>query len=165
MSQYGELLDTFYPFKEEFYTLIDNYFKHPILTKTKDVHNFSVYMVKTNCLLSTECRYIIAIVEKDTNTVKTQKKLAELFWISLQTRTMPDYHDIPSHGYQPKLEPTLLKQIDRIETTKEHSIYSCNDFPIRILLIHRKPNIISEYQPTGNLISAIETYQTTISFT
>ena len=165
MAHYGELLNTYDPIKEEIYILFDNYFNNPELVKIKDTDVYSVYMVKSHSLLSTDYRYIIVMVNKDDNKPGTVKKLADLYWVSLQTRTLPENHNIHIHSYQSSLYKPLLKKIERFELTKENSIYNCDGFPLRVLLLHRKPNINSEYHPTGNLISAIETYHTVITFT
>tara|TARA_Y100000389_G_scaffold20907_1_gene17964 strand:+ start:4970 stop:5470 length:501 start_codon:yes stop_codon:yes gene_type:complete len=165
MAHYGELLNTYEPIKEEVYTLFVNYFNNPDLIKIKDVDNYSMYMVKTPCLLTNDYRYIIIMVSKDDNKIGNLKKMSDLYWISLQTRTLNDQHNIPIHSYQSSLYKPLLKKIERISLTKENSVYNCDDFPLRVLMIHRKPNINSEYHPTGNLISAIETYHTVITFT
>ena len=165
MAQYGELLDTYDPHREEIYSLFDNYFNKPNLVKIKDVDNHSVYMIKVHCLLSNDYRYLIAMVYKDNNNIGTQKPLSELFWISFQTRTLPDNHNIPIHSYESSFYKPIIKKIERTQLTKELSIYKCEDFPLRVMMLHRKPNINSEYLPSGNLLSAIETYHTVISFT
>lgn len=165
MAQYGELLDTYDPHREEIYGLFDNYFNKPELFKIKDVDNHSVYMSKVHCLLSNDYRYLIAMVLKDNNSVGSRRRLSELFWISFQTRTLPDNHNIPIHSYESSFYKPLIKKIERTQLTKEHSTYKCDGFPVRVLMLHRKPNINSEYQPTGNLLSALETYHTVVSFT
>jgi hypothetical protein len=164
MAQYGRLLFDVDPRKEELYKHFDEYFAHPILTKIKDVQNNSIYMVKTTCLLSNFCRYIVAIVEKDLHEINQRIPLSELSWISLQTRTLEDQHQINSHYYQPELKGPLTCSIKREKIENNSSIYSCNDFPLEIVLLHKKKDIESEYQPTGKLISALETFQTIITF-
>lgn len=165
MAQYGELLDTYDPHREEVYGLIDIYFNKPEMVKIKDVDNHSMYMIKVHCLLTNDYRYLIAMVHKDNNNIGTQKRLSELFWVSFQTRTLPDNHNIPRHPYESSFYKPLIKKLERMQVTKELSIYKCDEFPIRVTLLHRKPNINSEYHPTGNLLSALETYHTVISFT
>ena len=99
MAHYGELLNTFEPEKDNFYLEIDKYFNYPVLTKTKDVDMFSVYMIKTQCLLSTENRYLIVMVQKDNNNIGEKEKLSNLFWISLQTRTLPAHAHTQNHTH------------------------------------------------------------------
>lgn len=164
MAHYGELLNTFDPIKDQFITSIDTYLNHPILTKIKNVNNHSIYMVKTYCLLSNYCRYIIALVPEDNNNVGIKIKLNSLNWVSIQTRTLEDRHDIDSHSYNPKMDGPLATPIKRTDITNDMSTYSCDFFPIKVHLLHKKKDLQSEYQPNGNLISAIETFQTIITF-
>jgi len=164
MAHYGELLNTFDPIKDQFSTYIDTYLNHPTLTKIKNVDNHSIYMVKTYCLLSNFCRYIIALVQEDNSPKGTKMKLSNLSWVSLQTRTLEDRHDVDSHSYNPKMEGPLVTKITRKTIGPNMSTYSCDSFPIEVHLLHKKKDVQSEYQPNGNLISAIETFQTIITF-
>jgi len=163
MAEYGELLNTFNPHREEFYSYINNYFNNPILVKTKNVSGHSIYMIKTICLLSRVCRYIIAVVPQDNNKIGQSEKLSNLNWVSFQTRTLDDMHNIGSHNYQPRMEGKLVAKINRIKVNSENSLYNCKEFPIEITLLHKTPNG-SEYQPQGNIISALETFQTILTF-
>ena len=163
MAQYGELLDPYEPEKDDVYNNFDNYFNHPVMTKIKNVSDLSVYMVKTNCLLTNECRYIIVFVQQDYFPVNTRKPLKNLSWVSLQTRTLQDKHDLPPHEYQPRAKGPLNKMINRVGITKDASTYKCEDLPLTITLLHTKSDSEFEYQPRGNIISALETYHTIIT--
>jgi hypothetical protein len=158
MSQYGQLLDSFEPDKEKMYKSFDDYFNHPTMVKIKDANNHSMYMSKTYCLLSNECRYIIAFVIQDQMPVWTQESLLTLQWVSLQTRTLADNHKLPPHGYQPRREGPLNVTINRTKVTPESSTYTCKDLPLTVTLLHGA----SEYQDRGNIIAALETYSTII---
>lgn len=158
----GEILSDFDPEKEKLYEDFDNYFNHPMMTKIKDVGIYSVYMCKTYCLLSNECRYIIVFVHNDAMPTGTQERLLTLKWISLQTRTLSDQHNIKSHSYQPKKQGPLNVPINRVQITSEASMYICENRPIKITLLHGKNGAI-EYQDRGNIIAALETYQTIIT--
>lgn len=160
VQQYGEILNVFEPEKEKMYKFFDTYFNHPIMVKIKNVNGHSMYMTKTYCLLSNECRYIIAFVHQDMMPLRTKESLASLKWISLQTRTLPDHHNLPSHGYQPKRDGPLNVLITRNKLTKDASTYVCEEFPITVTLLHTKNN--NEYQDRGNIIAALETYNTII---
>jgi len=162
MAQYGQLLETYEPALEEMYQAFDDYFNHPTMVKMKDINGHSMYMCKTYCLLSNECRYIVAFVPQDSMPTLTQENLLTLKWVSLQTRTLPDHHQLPSHGYQPKRGGPLQTVIHRIKVGSECSTYECDALPITVTLLHGKhgPN---EYQPHGNVIAALETYQTIIT--
>ena len=161
-QQYGELLNAYEPSKEKMYQAFDDYFNHPTMVKIKDVNGHSMYMSKTYCLLSNECRYIIAFVRQDSMPVRTKESLKILQWVSLQTRTLPDQHSLPPHGYQPKRDGPLHVPIVRTSVTSEASTYSCNDLPVTVTLLHSKKGSV-QYQDRGNIIAALETYNTIIT--
>lgn len=160
--RYGELLNTYDPNKESLYESFDTYFNYPSMTKIKDVDNYSVYMAKTYCLLSNECRYIIVFVTIDSTPVYTQERLINLKWDSLQTRTLSEQHSLPSHSYQPRRLASLNVLIRREKIDPEASTYVCDDLPIIVTLLHTK-NSSNDYQNQGTVISALETYQTIIT--
>jgi len=163
MAHYGELLDIFEPDKDNMYKEFDKYFNHPTMVKIKNVNKHSMYMTKTVCLLSNECRYIIAFLPLDEFPIGGKERMNNLRWMSLQTRTLPDKHDLPSHGYQHKRDGALKATITRTCVTPEASTYKCETFPLIVTLLHKKSDY--DYQSTGNIISAIETYSTIITLT
>jgi hypothetical protein len=161
MAHYGQLLDIFEPDKEKMYKAFSDYFNNPIMYKIKDVNNHSMYMSKTSCLLTNECRYIICFLPKDNMNIGTKDSLSTLRWISLQTRAIADNHDLPAHGYHPKREGCLNIPIFRTNVTSEASTYKCDTFPLIITLLHKKSE--QDYQSRGNIIAALETYSTIIT--
>jgi hypothetical protein len=164
MASYGIIIDEFASVNENIYQMFVDYFKNPVMTKMKDESNFSMYACKAYCLLSKECRYIIVFVNKDNFSIRTEKKLSELFWVSLQTRTLYDQFDIKTHGYQPVAEGPLLAKIERIDISKEASTYKCEDFPIVVTLLHTLKKNSDTYQNRGTVIAALETWETIITF-
>jgi len=140
----------------------DDYFNHPTLYKIKNIdERYSLYMVKTYCLLNNQCRYIATIVPIDDKPIHYPLVLRGTKWISLQTRELSENYKIPSHNYQPSNFTPLNKKIERVEQTDEMSTYVCNDYNLTIKLLQKKgPN---EYQSKGTLITALETYQTIIT--
>ena len=162
MAHYGQLLDIFEPDKDVMYKAIDLYFNHPIMVKIKNVNNHSMYMTKLYCMLNKECRYIIVFLPKDNINIGAKDNLINLRWVSLQTRTLPDKHDLPVHGYQPKKEGNLNVVIYRSCQTEEASTYKCDSFPLIVTLLHTKKDS-NQYQDRGNIIAALETYSTIIT--
>jgi hypothetical protein len=161
-EDYTEIIETINSYDyQQMYTHFDTYFNHPIMVKTKDDKNYSMYMTKTYCLLSNMCRYIIVFVPKDNNPVNTKEKLSNLLWESLQTRTLTNNHTLLSHVYQPRKLNELNLPIHRLNVSDTSSTYSCNDLPITITILHQ--NNKNEYQDKGNIIAALETYQTIIT--
>ena len=163
MAHYGELLHAYEPEKDALYGYFDDYFKHPVMTKIKNVNDLSMYMTKTYCLLTNECRYIVAFTKEDYDAVGAKKELKSLSWVSLQTRTLADKHKLQSHDYQPRAIGPLNKKIVRTHINDSSSTYKCEGLPLTITLLHTKKETESEYQRFGNVVSALETYQTIVT--
>ena len=167
MSNYGIIIDDMASLNEKIYDYFIDYFNDPIMIKIKDQDDkLSVYGIKTYCLLSKECRFIICIIYKDKEQIGCKKYLSDLFWISLQTRTLPaDYYNVETHNYIPVAKGPLLAKIERNKITKESSTYKCNDIPIIVTLLHTEKKNADVYQNLGTVINAIETWETIITFT
>lgn len=165
MAHYGKMLDAFEPEKELIYQSFVEYLNNPVLEKTKDTQGLSMYMTKTFCLLSNECRYIIVLVKKDKNTVGFRQNLQNMFWVSLQTRTLPQKGDCnTNHSYTPKHGGEIDTPIKRDDYNERASNYSCEKFPnLLVTLLHTKEGP-REYQDKGSIITALETYQTVVCF-
>lgn len=160
--QYGEILESVDLKLDQMYDDFDDYFNHPVMVKIKDVNGYSMYMSKTYCLLSNECRYILVFIPQDNMPIRNKENLSTLRWVSLQTRTMTDHHDLPPHGYQPRRHPGLNFLIERDTVSTDCSTYNCKDLPITVTLLHGK-NSAEDYQKKGNVIAALETFQTIIT--
>lgn len=161
MAHYGQLLDSFEPDKETMYKAFDDYFNHPVMCKIKDVNGHSMYMSKTDCLLSNESRYIICFVIVDDLPVGAKERLSDIRWLSFQTRSLSERHNIQTHSYQPKRDGPLNVIINRTDVTPEASTYNCESFPLIVTLLHKKGE--NDYQPRGNIIAALETYSTILT--
>lgn len=162
MAQYGEIIGELDDCNlSELYNAFSVYFNNPYMTKIKNVYNYSMYMSKTYCLLNKYCRYIIVFVNKNTDSLGSQKMLNQLEWNSLQTRTLADKHNLPPHNYKPTRNTILNTPIQRIKLTEKSSEYSCEKFPLKITLLHTKEK--PTYSEKGNVVSALETYETIIT--
>ena len=159
---HGQILG-YNPKSELIYKAFDDYFNHPIMTKIKNVEGQSVYMCKLYCLLSRECRYIVCVTVLDNSELKSKRKLIDLSWISIQTRTLVDNHDISVHDYQHRVSGPLQTIIERTQSTKETSTYKCDNLPLIITLLHTKP-LKNQYSKNGTIITALETFETVVTF-
>jgi hypothetical protein len=164
MSGYGEILEPFEPELDVMYKAFISYFNNPLMTKIKNTDKYSMYMVKNYCLLSKECRYIVCLILQDNNPNGYKQTLDNMRWLSFQTRTLSQSHELESHLYNPKRGGILDSEISRIKTDNNSSTYKCDKFPFTITLLHTK-NDINEYSNKGTVISALETYQTIIALT
>jgi hypothetical protein len=165
MAEFGEVINPQYdPSKNHVYEAFCEYYQNPVLTKIKNVNDFTVYMAKIHSLLGNAYRYLILFVHRDVNITGTEKRMNELDWVSLQTRTLEDHHDLRSHSYQVRMIPDLGQKIN-IETRDEQkSTYKAEKFPLIVTLLHTRKNNSYQYQPTGTIVSALETFQTIINF-
>jgi hypothetical protein len=142
-----------------------NYFNNPSMTKKKNINNeYSMYVCKAYCLLSNECRYIVAIVNNDIYPIDHINKLSDLKWESFQTRTLKEQYTSESHSYTPMAKGPLTAPISRIEQNDEATTYSCLNIPIIVTLLHNEKKTKDSYQPNGTVIAALETWETIITF-
>jgi len=172
MSQYAEIIsDLDEPKVSSQFSVVeshfDNYFNKPSMTKIKDTYDerekpvYSMYACKLYCLLNRECRYIIAITLYDTLPVGFQTRLSNLNWVSLQTRSLLDNYQIPTHSYEPTRNTPLNCKITRTKAFDSHSEYTCSLFPVKITLLHTETSKF--YQTEGTIVAALETFQTIIT--
>jgi hypothetical protein len=161
MAQYGQIVSDCEPEIDELFDNFVTFFGNPKMYKIKDVEHFSMYMTKTECLLTNECRYLVAFIRMDAMPVNHMETLSDLKWVSFQTRTMADRHNIPAHGYK-AIHGPLKHVITKIEEKNEMCVYSCEDFPITITLFNKKNG--PAYQNKGTIGNALETFQTIVTF-
>jgi hypothetical protein len=163
MARYGQKLDYGYdPSRDDIYPLFVNYFENPRMRKIKDINNFSMYMIKIHALLGIEYRYLIAFVLKDDTQVGSEKFLNDLQWESLQTRTLTDDHDIPFHSYLPRRLENLDQKISLVHKDDQQYVYNVKNLPLKIVLLPKTKGI--DYSNSGTVTTALETYQTLVSF-
>lgn len=164
MASYGQLINSgFDPVKESVYTLFTEYFENPVMTKIGDVNNFSKYLTKIHALLGVEFRYIIVFVRKNNAKPGSQLSLDRLKWVSLQTRTLSDEHDLSWHAYIPRRLPDLDKKITLVNKDERQYVYTVQDLPLIVTLLPKSKGL--DYNSSGTVVSALETYQTIITFT
>lgn len=168
MEKYGEVIDQDYnPIRDAIYPLFVQYFGNPLMSKSKDIDDYSMYICKIDALLGIEYRYIIAFVYHDKILPGTQIRLSKLPWLSLQTRTLKDEHNLPPHSYVPRRLSNLDKKIVLTYKDSEQYVYKAEGLPIIVTLLPKdstKSKSMMEYNNTGTIVNALETYQTIISF-
>lgn len=145
------------------YELIDSYFESPILQKTQNHNNASIYMCKIKTLLaSPEQRYIVATTPIDKNPIGVNIPLSNINWKSFQTRALGNVDiTLPSHKYSPKNELSYTIPVSLMKRYEDHTDYLINNIGATVTLLHKNKNLY-EYPPNGNLASCLETYKTII---
>ena len=164
MAQYGERISYYDPIKENIYSELGEYFDDPVMFKIRNVGEVhTVYMCNTHMLMN-KYHYIIAVTDFDPYPVGSSKNLKDLEWKSLQTRTLEEYHKLPKHAYIPKRLGISREKINKVYVDNYKSVYSCEKSPLQITLLHKRTDTKHEYQNTGYIGAALETYSTLISF-
>ena len=163
--EFGQVINPQYdPSKNYIYEAFCEYFNNPMLTKIKNVSNFTVYMAKIHSMLGNTYRYLILFVSRDVNSTGHVNQMKDLEWVSLQTRTLEDQHDLKQHSYIARRMHELSKKIHIDTRSETQSIYTVDGYPLTITLLHTRKNNTYQYQQTGTIVSALETYQTIVNF-
>ena len=144
------------------YDVFVEYFNDPTLQKVNDDEQFSIYMTRVKCLIIGTCRYIIVNVPHDNLQVGSTRKLSDLQWAMIQTRTLEGKFECTNHTYQPKTSKIFESTLSIVKRTKKRSEYSCENIPVKVIVFHKK-DIEFEYPNNGNLNSAIEIYETVVA--
>jgi hypothetical protein len=153
------------PERDYIYQLISKYYDEPIMTKTKNVDSLSMYVCQLPCLLMNEKRYLIAIVHKDDYDLGYTQPLSAFRWISFQVRSLQEesYQNIPIHQYKIKRDDRFMIGLTIKNRNQEISVYDSELGVFTVSLLHCK-NQEYEYPNEGNLVSALETYQTVLQW-
>lgn len=153
------------PERDYIYQLISKYYDEPIMTKTKNVDSLSMYVCQLPCLLMNEKRYLIAIVHKDDYDLGYTQPLSAFRWISFQVRSLQEesYQNIPIHQYKIKRDDRFMIGLTIKNRSQEISVYDSELGVFTVSLLHCK-NQEYEYPNEGNLVSALETYQTVLQW-
>ena len=152
------------PSRDIIYHLVDEYYDSPFLVKIKELDNgYSMYAVELSCLLLNEKRYLIALCPTDIYAIGIQRPLKEIRWDSFQSRALSEeFEGTNKHTYNMKRADKFLLPLKIMERTTSYSKYRMTD-NIDVILLHTK-GLEYEYPNEGNLVSALETFQTVIQF-
>jgi len=144
------------------YNQVRDYFDNVTLTKYQDTDTHSVYMTYIKCLLNNVHRYIMVFVPRDVFFKGHNRRLQELQWTSLHTRSLPTkYKDICTSSYRPKQVAPHNQPIHLETRDNSKTVYKCASLPLRVTLLHKEYDMF-EYAREGNLCAALETYNTII---
>ena len=171
----GRLSQEFDPWRERarssFRVLVNEYFESPTLVKLRETPTTDIWYCNIRTLLKQQTRLLLAITPRSSIPIGTLNPLEQLQWSSIQTRTLPEYmKDVPFHEYTPKHNTRLKIPISVDARKSEYTSYSPVDkmstVNFVVHLLHSSEDDeggIYQYQDTGNVITAIETYKTIIN--
>ena len=165
--KYGKMVDLGYnPMRNEFKTILTNYFNNPLMTKVDDYNGRSIYMVEIKTMLVKDRRYLILNVDKNGDEIGSTKKMMELQFKIAQMKEMDGIVETPVKQClysvrENNADEAYRVPIELIKRTKEITDYDVPDYGIKLSMIH-KDNFLHEYPDRANLLSAIEKYSTLI---
>jgi len=162
-----EFLDFYDKDIENLYDFIYQYFGDPILTKTSNNSNSSIYVAKNKNCISINKRYIFAISYLDNNPIGHKINLSDIKWKSFQCRTLQaDFNmSISSFEYIPSNNYPSLMTCSIIHKNENFYEYKCDDIDnVYMYLIKEdwEKEINKMYRNKGNIINFIETWKSEI---
>lgn len=145
--------------KETVYGAFVDYFGDIALKLIKNEGGWAVYAAKVHSGLNLN-RYIF-VISPAQQAYSEQVKLNDLDWVSFQTRTTDDVHQVPTHHLylnddRKKALPDVVTVTNR---TADETIYITNSLPIRVRLMHdpKKKNHL-QYPDKAKLYQALDTF-------
>lgn len=175
----------------EMYQIFSEYFSNPVLVKAKadPQTGNSVYYAHIRSQIRSGYRYLVVITEPSEYPLGSRMNLADLEWLSLQTREVPEpIPNVPTVMYDVKqTSPLAALHVEAVNRTNEATTYiptnpdndikghgtkyqpsSVNTgvdpdlFPIVVTMIVTNDEPM-QYQPKGTLASCLETFQTIVT--
>lgn len=163
MAQYGELIGAVVPLRDSVYDAFATYYNNPVMTKTEFKEDCAIYMARIQGLLGVQQRYLVAIVRGDRHPVNTTSKLRALEWDSFQALTLEKKTLTSTHFYTPRKGTPLDDEIVRVKKDIDRSVYHSAKSGLEIVLSRAK-GMSGQFQDKGSVASALETYNTVITF-
>ncbi len=154
-------------YRFKIYKAINDYFPEFVFTKVKESGKYSIWKSLVSCMICIGQRYLIAITINDRQDIGARLPLESLHWESFQTRWSENDPDIQNFNLQTykhnKVHNTTLNDIIKLtRQNKKTYMYECNNLPIIVEIIKQSEN--ENLSETGTVISALDLFQTVISF-
>ena len=138
------------------------YFEYPMMTKILQNGRSGIYCVEIFSMLKVEKKYLICIVDNDVVTIGNKIPLANLEWVSIQTKILNNrYPGVDVHSYKPKNVGVINAGIKLVQTNGDTYIYECNNVNISVSVENKKMTALAS---NGTIKSALEMYNTVIVF-
>jgi len=165
--KHGEIFDDYSPDNSIFYLAISKFYDNPQMALLKKDGGFAMYVCKLKCLLNVN-RYLFAITsDSDTKKIGDIVNIEDIEWQALHIKQVSEVISVPikEHEYTPKRIPYLDHPIEKTKMTDTESFYKCPYHKLlKVKLIHEDDNPKEQYQNKGNLLEALETFMTVLSF-
>jgi hypothetical protein len=142
------------------------YFGNPECTKNNDAQaNHSTYLVRIYSLLA-ENRYLFLIAEQDFQPRGTTRFLADIKWLSFQTRILSLDVSLEEHAPPKDNNGVFDNKLALRKRDKEAGkvIYQCFDNPLIVELLPTKKGSVHDYPEQVTLEAAVDTFQCVVYF-
>ena len=165
MSKYGEMIDSGVNLdKVNVYNFFTYYLDNPMLEKIKDVNGFTLFGCKVRSMLKKDNKYIFALIKSVKVSGITSISLQDLEWDILQTRTIEDLYNIPTHVYRSKSDEIANSQINISKKEDKQYVYTSPTYHNILITLVFSKNQTRTYSDKGTLGLAIDNFNTIISF-
>jgi hypothetical protein len=143
--------------------LLTSYFENPLLKQLKKEDGMYIYGAKIGYPLLSGYRYLFISFSQDIvnpgSYLKDELFMDDIPFTYLQTREIKDVYNLPVTNYKPKNTSEYMLPIILKQENDAMSIYKHDQFELTLLQgKHKKP-----YLPNGNLVKALETYNTIVT--
>ena len=144
--------------------ILTDYFDNPVVKFMKKEDGMYIYGAKIGFPLLSGYRYLFisfpeSIVNKSAN-LKEELFMDFIPFTHLQTREIKDVYNLPVTNYQAKNTSRYIIPIQQTEENDMMTIYKSMNNDFQVILLQGK--IKKPYQFNGNLVKALETYNTIV---
>ena len=162
-SKYGQVIEDIVDINNAgIYNLFTYYFDNPTMKKISEQGVSSVYSAKLNSGLMLDNKYLIAVTNMDNTKMGDLRRLSELKWNSIQTRTLRENSNGPTFSYNPKKTKPFSEKIFLTKREANSSVYRHENLRELSVTLLNSEKMQFEYPPEGTLKAALETYRTVI---
>lgn len=153
--------------KNNVYSAVSSFFPGFVMTKIRNIGQYSIYKAVVQCLLCDGVRYLVVITKNDNSRPGTKIPLENLQWESFQTRFDENDQEVKEFNILafPHNQPSKSILADRITLSSKSpksNHYICDTLPLKVEILKEKEDeFLSD---TGTVISALNIYNTIITF-
>lgn len=161
MSKYGVFIgDNSTITKLSIYNFFSYYFDNPQMRRIREVNGMVLFGCRIPTHMTVNSKYIIATIESSRAPRGDMVTLDQIDWVSLQTRILEDKYQVPVHKYTDKTDNQSMAPIKVFEKSDSMFKYSCESMPGLVIALLFSKSQTRVYADSGNLKTAIETYNT-----
>lgn len=149
--------------RKEIYAAFLQFFGDMIFVKNKMVLMNSIYVAAVHALTE-DHRYIFLIVPNDNHQIGDKVPMSQLYWESLQSRTMREDYGVIPQNYPSKVSHILESPIIKTEDLPDgRSKYKVRRAILEVQML-KPPRNNQTYPDISTLTIAVQTFNTVVNF-